>query len=365
MSHYETLGVSPEATQEEIKRAYRRLARRYHPDANPNDPEAAERFKEVGRAYEVLSDPDKRRRYDLYGDDRAAAGFGGFGDFGDFGGVSDIFSAFFGGVSGGTARRATRGADVLAEVELTLEEAASGAQRDVEISVLGECPACSGSGAAPGTHPTACDHCHGTGEVRQVRRTLLGNVMTATSCSRCSGTGRVILDPCRKCSGSGRVRTAETLTVQIPAGIEDGAHLRVTGRGEAGLRGGRAGDLYVQVHVAEHPIFKRAGSDLACEVAVPMTVAALGGTVEIPTLEGPQEHKIDPGTQSGKVVRLKGRGMPRLDGYGRGSLVALLKVETPVDLDMEQAELLQQLAKLRGEDAGHAGFFEKLRRTFR
>lgn len=359
--HYATLGVTRNATPEEIKRAYRRLAREHHPDANRDDA-AGERFKQVSHAYEVLSDPAKRERYDLYGDDRA----GGFGDMGDLGGMSDLFSTFFGGV-GGTARTRgpARGADALAEVTLTLEEAAAGVEREVEVTAAAECSTCGGSSAAPGTHPTTCDACSGTGERREVRRTFLGNVVTATTCMRCGGNGRVIVDPCRTCSGTGRVQVTETLTVDIPAGVDDGAHLRVSGRGEAGARGGRSGDLYVGVGVRQHDVFKRAGDDLACEVTVPMTSAALGGHIEIPTLEGPEPRDIEPGTQSGEVIRLRGRGMPRIRRSGRGSLVALLRVETPTGLNPEQAELLRRLAELRGETAGHKGFFDKLRDSLR
>ena len=357
--HYGTLGVSRDASPDEIKRAYRKLARQYHPDANPGDPAAEERFKEVGRAYEVLSDPDKRRRYDAFGDERA-----GVGGFGDFGGISDLFSAFFGG-AGASRTRSNRGEDVLAEVEITLEEAAAGVEREVEVPTLVECAECDGSGAASGTFPSRCADCGGTGEVRHVRRTLLGNVMTAAPCARCNGTGQVIATPCPRCSGAGRIRSVETLTVTIPPGIDDGAQLRVTGRGQAGVRGGRSGDLYVSIFVAPHEVFRRAGDDLGCEVAVPMTVAALGGTAEIPTLEGPEEIEIKPGTQTGEVVRLKGRGMPILRGYGRGQLVALLRVETPTDLDREQAELLAELARLRDEEVGQRGLFEKIKEAFK
>ena len=362
--YYAVLGVSREATPDEIKRAYRKLARQHHPDANREDPDAAERFKEVTRAYEVLSDPDKRQRYDMFGDERAGAGVAGFSDFG---GISDLFQTFFGGgFAGAGARRGpARGADILAEVVLTLEEAAVGAERDVNLDTLVECEDCAGSGAAPGTYPSRCRECGGTGEVRSTRRTMLGNVITASTCPVCSGTGELIDDPCKRCSGQGRVRVSDTLTVRIPAGVDDGAQLRVTGRGQAGTRGGRSGDLYVSIRVTPHPIFRRAGNDLGCEVSVPMTIAALGGEIEVPTLEEPESIDVSPGTQSGEVVRLKGKGMPRVDRGGRGELVVLLKVDTPTDLDAEQAELLRQVAQLRGENAGAKGFFEKLKQAFR
>ncbi|HZA41579.1 MAG TPA: molecular chaperone DnaJ [Actinomycetota bacterium] len=362
--YYAALGVSREATAEEVKRAYRKLARQHHPDANQQDPDAAERFKEITRAYEVLSDPDKRQRYDMFGDERAGAGAAGFADFG---GISDLFQTFFGGgFTGAGARRGpARGADILAEVVLTLEEAAAGAEREVTLDTLVECEMCAGSGASPGTYPSRCRECGGAGEVRTARRTMLGNVITATPCPVCGGTGERIDDPCKRCSGQGRVRVSDTLTVGIPAGVDDGAQLRVTGRGQAGARGGRSGDLYVSIRVTPHPVFRRAGEDLGCEVAVPMTIAALGGEIEVPTLEDPETIDIAPGTQSGEVVRLKGRGMPRVERSGRGELVVLLKVDTPTDLDPEQAELLRRLAELRGENAGTKGFFDKLKQAFR
>lgn len=361
-NYYETLGVARDVTADELKRAYRKLARRYHPDANPDDPDAAERFKEVGRAYEVLSDPEKRQRYDTYGDERA-----GVGGFGDFGGISDLFSTFFGGTPGGGSGRGgpQRGADILAEVELTLEEAATGAEREIELEMLVGCPDCGGSGAEPGTQPRSCPDCGGTGEIREMRRTVFGNMMTASSCLRCGGTGQEITNRCKNCRGSGRVPVTDMLTVQIPPGVDDGARLRVTGRGQAGAQGGRSGDLYVQILVESHPVFRRAGDDLAVEVSVPMTVAALGGEIEIPTLDGPERLDVEPGTQSGHLERLRGRGMPRLTGRGRGELVVLLRVETPTELNKEQAELLARLAQLRDEDTvGVRGLFDKIKEAF-
>lgn len=361
MDPYETLGVGRNASADEIKKAYRKLARRYHPDANPGDPDAEERFKEISVAYETLSDPEKRRRFDMFGDEGMGAG-----GFSDFGGISDLFASFFGGgFGGGTTRTGpARGADVLSEIELTLEEADTGVERDVEIQTLRECGDCSGSGAAPGTFPTTCSDCNGTGELRQVRRTMFGNVMTASVCPRCSGTGREILSPCPRCSGRGRVAETETLTVQIPAGVDDGAQLRVTGRGHAGLRGAGAGDLYVAISIAPHPVFRRSGDDLGCEVRVPMTTATLGGVVEIPTLEGPEGFEVEPGTQSGEVVRLRNKGMTRLNGRGRGTLVALLRVETPTDLTEEQRDLLERFAGLRGEEIAERGFFDRIKEAF-
>jgi molecular chaperone DnaJ len=358
---YETLGVARTATQEEIKKAFRNLAREHHPDANRNDPEAENRFKEINAAYEILSDPEKRQRYDMFGDDR-----GGAAGFGDIGGISDLFATFFGGMGGTRSQRGpTRGQDVVAEIEITLEEAATGVQREVEVETVVECPDCHGTRAAPGTHPSTCDQCAGAGEVRQVRRTMFGDVMTASTCPRCRGTGEVVLDPCPGCNGQGRVPSTETLTLEIPAGVDDGAQLRVHGRGAAGIRGGRSGDLYVVIGVAPHDTFKRADADLGCELQVPMTVAALGGEMEVPTLDGYEAIDIKPGTQGGEVVRLKGKGMPRLNRHGRGELVVLLRVQTPTDLDEEQETLLRTLAEKRGEQVGERGFFGRIREVFK
>lgn len=357
--HYAILGVSRQASQEEIKRAYRKLARELHPDANADDPDAVERFKAVTHAYEVLSDPQKKQRYDMFGDERAASGMGGFGD------ISDIFSTFFGGVGGGAAGRGQgRGADVLVEVGLSLEDAARGVEKQVEIENLVECGDCHGSGAAPGTHPSRCSDCGGTGEIREVRRTMFGNMMTATACLRCGGRGQVITSPCKNCSGSGRVRVTSTLTVQIPAGVDDGDRRVIRGKGQAGPHGGPPGDLYIEMHVEPHDVFERAGDDLGCEIEVPMTVAALGGKAQVPTLEDEEEIEIEPGTQSGTVVRLRGRGMPRRRGRGRGELVVLLKVLTPTDLTREQAEVLERLAAMRGETPEPRRLFDRIKEVF-
>lgn len=357
--HYTTIGVARDASAEEIKRAYRKLARELHPDTNP-DPTASERFKDVTHAYEVLSDPQKRRQYDMFGDDR---GIGAAG-FGDFHGISDLFATFFGGAAGTTRRGATRGADLLAEVEITLEEAATGIERTVTISALAECEECGGSGAAPGTFPVRCSECGGTGEQRQVRQTMLGQVMTATTCSRCGGSGQEIVERCPTCSGAGRVRRTDELTVDIPAGIEDGAQLRVSGRGEAGMRGGRSGDLFVGVNIAAHPTFQRVGADLGCEVSVPMTTATLGGEVEVPTLDGTETIEVEPGTQSGEVIRMRNRGMARLGHRGRGELVVLLKVETPTGLTEEEETLLRRFAEARGDRVANKSVFERIKEAF-
>ena len=358
--HYETLGVGRDSTAEEIKRAYRRLARELHPDTNP-DPAAGERFKAVTHAYEVLSDAEKRQRYDMFGDDRASVS-----GFGDFGGISDLFATIFGGVGGAQTRYGpARGADLLAEVEITLEDAATGTDQEVEVTTLAECDLCGGSGSAPGTSPVRCSDCGGTGELRQVRQTMLGQMITATTCPTCGGSGQEIVEPCERCRGRGRVTRTDALTVQVPPGIEDGARLRVSGRGEAGVRGGRAGDLFVGIRVTPHETFQRAGADLGCEVSLPMTVAALGGEIEVPTLEGPVTVAIEPGTQSGHIEHLKNLGMPHLRGRGRGELVVLLRVETPTELSAEEEELLARFAELRNERTGEGrSVFDKIKQAF-
>jgi molecular chaperone DnaJ len=254
---------------------------------------------------------------------------------------------------------------VLAEVELSLEDAAVGVERDVELITLVECSECQGSGAAPGTFPSKCTSCGGSGETRQVRQTVFGNVMTATTCMQCGGSGEEISSPCPQCGGHGRVQVTETLTVHIPAGVDDGAQLRVSGRGQAGVKGGRAGDLYVAVRIAPHDVFRRAGDDLGVEVPVPMTIAALGGSANVPTLDGDEAIEIKPGTQSGEVVTLKNKGMPRLSGRGRGSLIALLKIETPTGMDESQREILEEFAKARGEEPSEdRGLFDRIKEAF-
>ncbi len=342
---YEILGVPRDATQDEIKRAYRRLAREYHPDVNRSDG-SEERFKEIAAAYEILSDPRKREQYDRYGQG------GGPMDF-PFGDVADIFEAFFG--TGGFTRRATatrrtrarRGEDLFGSVSLTFEEAAFGAHRDIRLERYEACSSCRGSGAEPGTSPTRCRTCGGTGQVQDVRRSIFGTVMTARTCGTCDGTGEEILERCRVCHGSGRVLVERVTPVDLPPGIADGIELRVSGAGHAGVGGGPAGDLYLRVGVEEHPIFERRGSDLFAVLEVPMVPAALGTEVEVATLEGHERIRIEPGTESGTVVRLRGAGLPNLERRGRGDLFVTIRVLTPRDLSREERRLLEQLAEAR------------------
>jgi molecular chaperone DnaJ len=367
---YEVLGVGREASDEEIKRAYRRLARQHHPDANDGDPAAEARFKEIAAAYEVLRDPEKRRRYDLYGLEgfSPAGAPGGPGGF-DFG-ISDLFDVFFGGASpfGGGRGPAgpARGHDAEVRLELDLEEAVFGVTRDIALRMPVECGRCSGSGCEPGTHPSTCDSCGGSGEVRQVRRSILGQMVTAFPCSACGGTGRRILSPCQSCRGEGRVTGDTTVSVEVPAGIDDGQRLRLSGRGPVAPRGGVPGDLYVSVAVRQHPRFQRRGHDLLHVLHLPMTQAALGTHLQIETLDGPEDLVIPAGTQTGRLFRLRSRGVPALRGRGRGDLLVHVEVVVPERLSEEEAALLRRLAELRGETVAPAeqGFFSRIRSAF-
>jgi molecular chaperone DnaJ len=356
---YELLGVSRSASQEEIKRAYRRLARQLHPDANQGDPEAEEKFKEVTLAYEVLSDPEARRRYDMFGLE-GVRGTGATGGGGSFfgGGINDIFEAFFGSGSpfgGGFTRSASRrgprrGPDAEVSMTLAFEEAVFGAKKEVKVSLAETCEACTGTGAKPGTTPATCTGCGGTGEVRRVRQSVFGQMVTATPCTSCGGTGEVIPSPCGQCRGEGRVTSQRTFAVEVPPGVDSGATLRLAGRGPAGFRGGPNGDLYVRLTVADHPVFQRQGYDLVRVLDLPMTQAALGGKVRIDTLDGEETVVVPPGTQTGRIFRLRGLCVPHLEGRGRGDLVVTVRVLTPEDLSPEEEELLHKLAAIRGEE---------------
>ena len=361
---YAVLGVDRDATDEEIKRTYRRLARELHPDVN-SDPEAERRFKQVTAAYQTLSDPAKRRQYDLFGSDRIAAGAEVF-PFGDFG---DIFDVFFGGGFGGRRKgrrrtRTQRGGDLIADVTLTFEESLFGTQKDVALDTLEECGRCHGNGSEPGTLPSRCTHCGGTGEIQDMSRSIFGTVMTARACATCEGTGEEIASRCRDCQGHGRLPVAQTTTVDIPAGVSGGTQLRVASGGEAGRQGGGSGDLYLSLHVKPHPIFERRGDDLVCALSVPLTQAALGAEMEIQTLDGPEKVRIEPGTESGSLLRLRGHGVPHLGRRGRGDLFVSVAVETPMPRSKEERALLERLAEIRGEHwdkkKGPAGRLRKL-----
>ena len=370
--YYATLGVRKDATPEEVKRAYRRLARQLHPDVNP-DPATQERFKEVTSAYEVLSDPSKRQLYDLGGDPLSASG-GAAGFGAGFGGLGDIMDAFFGG--GGSAHRGPRsrvrqGNDALVHVDIELTDAVFGVTREITIDTAVVCPTCTGAGTASGTHPDTCDLCKGRGEINQVTRSFLGQVMTSRPCPQCGGVGTVIRQPCPECAGDGRVRSRRTIEVPIPAGVEHGMRIRLSGEGEVGPGGGPAGDLYVEIEERKHPVFERHGVDLHAVVPVPMTAAALGTSLKLETLDGPVDIDVKAGTQSGADLPLRGRGVPRLRGGGRGDLHVHLEVQTPTKLDAEQEELLRKLAGLRGEEfpegifkPGGQGLFSRIRDAF-
>ncbi len=341
--YYEILNVPRDASLEDIKAAYRRLAREYHPDVRKDDPHAEERFKEVNEAYQVLSDPDKRAEYDRQM--RGAAYAPRTVDFGSA--FDDLFEAFFGAPRARTERGHQRGSDLRYDLEVSLEEAARGADRQVEISRLETCPACFGTGAERGGGVQNCPSCGGAGQLRFSRRTAFGHFTQITTCPRCGGEGTVLVNPCGRCGGAGRVQAQRTVTVRIPAGAEEGTTLRLGGEGEAGVHGGPRGDLYVVLHLARHPVFHRRGLDLHADVTVSMVQAALGDEVEVPTLEGPERLVIPAGTQPGTVLTLKGRGMPDLHGR-RGDLYFRVRVEIPRRLTSEQRRLLLELARSMG-----------------
>lgn len=368
--HYAALGLSRSASDEDVKRAYRRLARELHPDLNPGDKHAEERFKEVTHAYEVLSDPEKRRRYDLYGDSGPAGG-DPFSGFGGAGGLGDLFDAFFGGAgSGGRSRPGgpPPGADLETALDLDFVEAVFGAERELPARVPVTCDTCTGTGAAPGTSPQTCTSCGGAGEVRRVRQSILGQMVTTSPCPRCGGVGQEILSPCPSCRGEGRVTQQRTYTVTVPPGVDDGATLRLSGKGAAGPRGGPPGDLYVHLRVRPHERFSRRGTELSCVLHVPMTAAALGASTVLETLDGPEEITITPGTQSGREIRLRGLGVPDVHRRDRrGDLVVTVAVDVPTDLTARQEELLRQLAAERGEqvDPPDTGILGKIRSAFK
>lgn len=347
--YYDILGVSREASQEEIKKAFRKLARDTHPDANPDDPEAEARFREIAEAYEILSDPQRRAAFDR------GEQFGAGDLFSNFGGLDDILQQFFGGGFGGFGgtRRSgpARGGDVGVVVDMTMAEAATGVSRNIEVSAPERCPACSGSGAEAGHDPRRCPTCNGAGQVQVARQTMLGSMMTVTDCSTCRGRGEIIDNPCKTCSGQGRIDADRSLSVEIPAGVDDGTRLRLSGRGGVGDRGAPPGDLYVQVRIAHDPRFSRVGSDLHHKVQIGIAEAALGKSISVPLVDGTEnEVDIPAGTQSGTVFRLSRQGMPRLQRRGRGDLLIEIEVEIPGKLSAEAEDALREYAALRGEE---------------
>jgi len=372
--YYELLGVDRSATEDDIKRAYRALARQLHPDANGGDAEAEERFKLITTAYETLRDPERRRRYDMFGPDGVRAGAGP--DMGSMfgGGLNDIFDAFFSGGFGGGAgagRRAggpPRGSDAEVGLELDFEEAVFGTHRDVTVRTAVACETCGGSGARPGTTPTTCAGCDGSGEVRRVRQSILGQMVTASPCQRCGGLGEEVRSPCTSCGGDGRRVEQRTWTVDVPAGVDHGVTLRLPGRGPVGPRGGPAGDLYVHLFVKPHERFERDGADLVHSLHVGMAQAALGVRMDFETLDGTEELTIPAGTQTGRLFKLRGRGVPHVDGRGRGDLIVQVVIDVPTDLTPEQEELLRRFAEERGEDVappGSGSLFSRFKSAFR
>jgi len=368
--YYKDLGVSRDAKPEDIKRAYHRLARKLHPDVNADD-EAEDRFKRISQAYDVLSDPEKRRAFDSGADP-----FGGASSsFGQGFSFSDVMDAFFGQAAGGAGRgprsRQSRGQDALIRLDIDLSEAVFGVERELTIDTAVACGTCHGEGSQPGTGTRTCDVCAGRGEIRQVQRSFLGQVMTSRPCSACQGYGEVISDPCFECSGEGRVRNRRNLTIRVPAGVDTGTRIQLSGRGEVGPGAGPAGDLYVEINVIPHETYQRRGDDLHCSVELPMTAAALGATIKLGTFDGMKDLEIKPGTQPGDVITLKGLGVTHLRGTGRGDVLVHATIQTPTKLTAAQEDVLRQLAVLRGEERPEGrltpasqGLFGKLRDAF-
>jgi molecular chaperone DnaJ len=373
--YYEILGVDRSVSEDDLKRAYRKLAVKFHPDKNPDDHSAEEKFKEIGEAYEVLSDSSKRAAYDRYGhaafQGGMGGGAGGFHDpfevfrevFGGGGGGGGIFDHFFGGGGGMDSSGRQRGSDLRYDLQITLEEAARGCEKEIEIRKLDSCDPCGGTGAQKGSKAVTCPTCRGRGQVVVSR----GFFQVAQTCPACHGTGRIIEKPCHSCQGEGRVEKTSRVKIKIPAGIDSESRLRSTGGGEAGLRGGGSGDLYVVVHIKEHEVFTRNGMDLNCEVPIPFTTAALGGEIRVPTLDGAVSLKIPAGTQGGSTFRIRGLGMPALQGTAKGDILTYVQVEVPTRLNGEQREVLQKFAELCGEENNpiHKSFYDRVKSFFK
>jgi len=370
--YYEVLGINRGASDDEIKKAYRKLAKKYHPDVNPGDKTAEAKFKEINEAYEVLSDPQKRARYDQFGHaafDQSGGfggnGFGGFGDF-DFGDIGDIFESFFGGFGGRSSRSRRdpqKGTDLKYAMEIAFEEAAFGVERSINIKRDENCPDCKGSGSKPGTSPETCKHCNGTGQIQIRQNTPFGSFVNVKTCNVCNGKGKIVVNPCGKCGGKGRIRKSVTIKVNIPAGIDDGQTISLRGEGNHGAEGGPAGDLYISIRVRPHPLFQRQGNDVICEIPITFVQASLGAELEVPTLDGKVRYTIPEGTQTGTIFRLKGKGIPYIRGNGRGDQYVKVHVEVPKKLNERQKAALRQFAELCGDDIHEQrkSFFNKMK----
>ncbi len=364
--YYDILGVSRNASEDEIKKSFRRLAKQYHPDVNQGNTTAAEQFKEIGEAYQVLSDPEKRQLYDRYGHNPPQ---GGFGDFTGFGGFADIFEELFGmGARSGARRGPQPGAHLKYNLTIEFEQAVFGTDREIEIPRLETCPHCHGNGSEPGTSPIRCLQCQGSGEVRRVQQSIFGSFVNVMTCSRCDGEGEVVSTPCSNCKGNKRVQVTRKLKVNIPAGVDDGTQIRLAGEGEAGLRGGPSGNLYIIVSVKHHPLFQREGTDLLLDLPINVAQAMLGDEINVPTLEGEIAFTIPPGTQHGKTFRIKEQGVPHLRRNGRGDLIVTIQIAIPQKLNEKQRALLREFAKTLDREPiepRDKGVFDRVKDVFK